>query len=79
MVIDSFHIVFRAIFPAENNSPLLVDSNAPEPSEFPVQKRKPIARRNLQILNDATWLIMRNLGRARCWMSPGKPATRKPR
>jgi len=53
MVIDNPHFVLRAIFPSENNPPLLVDSNAPEPSQLPLQLFKSIAWGNLKILNDS--------------------------
>ncbi len=53
MVIDNPHFVLRAISPAENNPPLLVDSNAPEPGQLPLQLFKSIARGNLKILNDS--------------------------
>jgi hypothetical protein len=53
MVIDNRHFVFRAIFPSENNPPLLVDSNAPEPGQLPLQLFKPIAWGNLKVLNDS--------------------------
>ena len=53
MVIDNPHFVLRAIFPSENNPPLLVDPNAPEPSQLPLQQFKSIAWGNLKILNDS--------------------------
>ncbi len=53
MVVDNPHFVLRAIFPSENNPPLLVDPNAPEPSQFPLQLFKSIAWGNLKILNDS--------------------------
>ena len=53
MVIDNPHVVFRAICPSEDNPPLLVDPNAPEPSQLPLQLFQSIAWGNLQILNDS--------------------------
>ena len=52
MVIDNFYFVLRAILPSEDNPPWLVDSNAPEPSQHPLQRFKSVAWGNLQILND---------------------------
>ncbi len=53
MVVDNLHFVLRAILPSENDSPLLVDPNAPEPSQLPLQLFKSIAWGNLKILNDS--------------------------
>jgi len=53
MVIDNLHFVLRAIFPSENNPPLLVDANAPEPSQLTLQLFKSIAWGNLKILNNS--------------------------
>ncbi len=53
MVIGNPHFVLRAIFPSENNSPLLVDSNAPESGQLSLQLFKSIAWGNLKILNDS--------------------------
>jgi hypothetical protein len=53
MVVDNPHFVLRAIFPSENNPPLLVDPNAPEPNQLPLQLFKSIAWGNLKILDDS--------------------------
>ena len=53
MVVDNLHFVLRAIFPSENDPPLLVDPNAPEPSQLPLQLFKSVAWGNLKILNDS--------------------------
>ena len=53
MVVDDSHLMLRAIFPSENNSPLLIDTNAPEACQIPLQLFKSVAGRNPEILNDS--------------------------
>lgn len=52
MVVDNFYFMLGAIHPAEDNSPLLVDSNAPKSGQIPLQLFQPIAWGHLEILND---------------------------
>ena len=53
MVSGNAHFMLGSILPSENDPPLLVDSNAPESGQIPLQRFKPIARGNLEILNDS--------------------------
>jgi hypothetical protein len=52
MVVNNPHFMLGAIHPAENNPPLLVDSNAPESGQIPLQLLQPVAWGHLEILND---------------------------
>jgi hypothetical protein len=52
MVVNNSYFMLGAIHPAENDPPLLVDSNAPESGQIPLQLFKPVAWGHLEILND---------------------------
>jgi hypothetical protein len=53
VVVDNLHFVLQAIFPSENDPPLLVDPNAPKSCQLPLQLLKSVAWRNLKIFNDS--------------------------
>ena len=52
MVVDDPDVVLGVFFPPEDHPPLLVDPNAPESVQFPLQLFKSIARGNQKVLND---------------------------
>jgi hypothetical protein len=54
VVVDNLHFVLQAIFPSENDPPLLVDPNAPKSCQLPLQLLKSVAWRNLKIFNDSS-------------------------
>jgi hypothetical protein len=47
VVVNDSYFMLRAIFPSKDHSPLLVDSNAPESRQIPLQLFKSFARWNL--------------------------------
>ena len=53
VVVGYFDVVLQAIFPAESNSPLLIDSNTPEASQISLELLQLIAGGNAKILNNS--------------------------
>ena len=52
VVVNNFHFVLQAIFPAKDDLPLLVDANAPVSSQIPLELFKSIAWWNFEIFYD---------------------------
>ncbi len=51
MIIDNLNFVLQTIFPTKNDSPLLIDTNAPESHQITAQLLKTIAGWDSKILN----------------------------
>jgi len=52
VVVGNFNLVLQTILPAEDDSPLLVDSNTPVSLQISAQSLKSVARWDPKILND---------------------------
>ena len=52
MVVNNSYFLLGAIFPSENDPPLLVDANTPESGQISLHLFKSIAWGDLKILND---------------------------
>ena len=53
MVIDDFNLVFLSFFPAEDDAPLLIDSNTPEAAQVSAELFESVAWGNLKVLNNS--------------------------
>jgi hypothetical protein len=52
VVVGDFDVEFQAVFPSENNPPLLVDSDAPVTGQIPLKLFEAISRWNEKILHN---------------------------